>query len=182
MRHFFLLSAVILFWFWSSEAQEKLKSTGKIPILAWYSIPASETSVARYQEMRDAGITYSLSFFNNADDAEKALDAAAKSNIKIVLSCPELNKEPEKTVKRFMNHPALAGYHLRDEPAIQLFPELSDWAKRIQSLIKSIFATSTCSPISLIRRSLAQKTTKSTFRNTFGRFRFSSCHLTTIRP
>ncbi len=134
MRRFFLLSAIVLLCFLGSEAQEKLKSTGKIPILAWYSIPASETSVARYQEMRDAGITYSLSFFNNADDAEKALDAAAKSDVKIVLSCPELNKEPEKTVKRFMNHPALAGYHLKDEPAIQLFPELSDWAKKIKSV------------------------------------------------
>jgi len=134
MKLFFLLSAIILLCFSNSGAQEKLKSTGKIPILAWYSIPAGETSVARYQEMRDAGITHSLSFFDNADDAEKALDVAARSDVKIVLSCPELNKEPEKTVKRFMNHPALAGYHLRDEPAIQLFPELSDWAKKIQGM------------------------------------------------
>lgn len=139
MKQFFLLSAILLFSFWSSKAQEKLKTTGKIPILAWYSIPASETSVARYQEMRDAGITYSLSFFSNADEAEKALDAAAKSDVKIVLSCPELNKEPEKTVRQFMNHPALAGYHLKDEPAIQLFPELSDWAKKIQSVDQKHF-------------------------------------------
>ncbi len=134
MNRFFLLSVIVLLCFSNSKAQEKLKSTGEIPILAWYSIPANETSVARYQEMRDAGITYSLSFFNNADDAEKALDVAAKSDVKIVLSCPELSKKPEKTVKRFMNHTALAGYHLRDEPSIQLFPELSDWARKIQSV------------------------------------------------
>jgi hypothetical protein len=139
MRRFFLLSAIILLCFSVSQGQEKLKSTGKIPILAWYSIPTSETSVARYQEMRDAGITHSLSFFNNADDAEKALDAAAKSDVKIVLSCPELDKEPEKTVKRFMNHPALAGYHLKDEPAIQLFPELSEWAQKIRSVDQKHF-------------------------------------------
>lgn len=139
MRRFFLLSAIILLCFSVSQGQEKLKSTGKIPILAWYSIPTSETSVARYQEMRDAGITHSLSFFNNADDAEKVLDAAAKSDVKIVLSCPELDKEPEKTVKRFMNHPALAGYHLKDEPAIQLFPELSEWAQKIRSVDQKHF-------------------------------------------
>lgn len=116
------------------NAQTRLESTGQIPILAWYSIPAKETTVARYKEMRDAGITYSFSSFSNADDAAKALDVAEKADVKIVLSCPELEKDPEKTVKRFMNHPALAGYHLRDEPAIQLFPELGNWARKIQSV------------------------------------------------
>lgn len=132
MKRFFLLSVLVLLCLSNSVAQQKLKSTVKIPILAWYSIPASETTAARYQEMHDAGIGYSLSFFNNAGEAEKALDAAAKAEVKIVLSCPELDKDPEKTVKRFMNHPALAGYHLKDEPAIQLFSELGEWGRKIQ--------------------------------------------------
>ncbi len=59
-------------------SQERLQNRGEIPILAWYSIPASATSVPRYQEMKDAGITHSLSFYNNADELQKALDAAAK--------------------------------------------------------------------------------------------------------
>ncbi|MCX6225150.1 MAG: hypothetical protein NTV01_10460, partial [Bacteroidia bacterium] len=48
--------------------------------------------------------------------------------------CPELKSEPEKTVRRFMNHPAVVGYHLMDEPNIGLYPELGNWAKRIQSI------------------------------------------------
>ena len=114
--------------------QEKLKSEGQFPILAWYSIPAGETTVERYKEMKEAGINHSLSFFSNADQMQKALDVAEKAGVKMLVACPELKKEPEKTVKRFINHPALAGYHLIDEPKITLFPELSEWAKKIQSV------------------------------------------------
>jgi hypothetical protein len=134
MHKYYLLLLFLFFSFGNANSQERLKSNGEIPILAWYSIPASETTVERYQEMKDAGITHSLSFFSNIDDLQKALDVAAKVGMKMLVTCPELKKEPEKTVKRFMNHPAVAGYHLIDEPNIRLFPELSAWAKRIQSV------------------------------------------------
>jgi hypothetical protein len=116
------------------NAQEKLNSASQVPILAWYSIPASATSVSRYQEMKDAGITHSLSFYNNADELQKALDAAGKAGIKIIASCPELKSDPVKTVQRFMNHPALAGYHLGDEPNIKKIPEWGAWGKEIQKI------------------------------------------------
>jgi len=117
----------------TQNIQPKPETEGEIPILAWFSIPASATSVERYREMRDAGITYSLTFFPNADEVKKALDAAEQAGVRLLVSCPELKNEPEKTVKQLMNYPAVAGYHLKDEPAIQLYPELSDWAKKIQS-------------------------------------------------
>ena len=120
-------------------AQEKLSTKEQIPILAWYSIPANETSIARYQEMKDVGITYQLHSYSNIDEMQKVLDVAAKLGIKIVVSCPELKTDPEGTVKRFMNHPALAGYYLMDEPSIGMFPMLSDWAKKIQSVDKKHF-------------------------------------------
>lgn len=129
--------SILLFLFIFSgiaNSQEKLKTDGQIPILAWFSIPASETSVARYQELKEAGITHSLSFFSNIEDVQKALDTADKAGVKIVVYCPELKTDPEKTVRRFMNHPAVAGYHLIDEPNISLFPELATWAKKIQSV------------------------------------------------
>lgn len=134
MHKYYLLLLFLFFSFGNANSQERLKFNGEIPILAWYSIPASETTVERYQEMKDAGITHSLSFFSNIDDLQKALDVAAKVGMKMLVTCPELKKEPEKTVKRFMNHPAVAGYHLIDEPNIRLFPELSAWAKKIQSV------------------------------------------------
>jgi len=134
MKKYFSLLLVLSLSFGYANAQERLESIGQIPILAWYSIPASATSVERYQEMKDAGITYSLSFFSNLDEVQKALDVAAKVGVKLVVSCPELKTDPEKTVKRFMDHSALAGYHLMDEPNMRLYPELGNWAKKIQAV------------------------------------------------
>lgn len=145
-KYFILFSFLLTFLFHNATAQSNrhnatqtqkvqltLPGDGEFPILAWNSIPASETSADRYREMRDAGITYSLSFFSNLNEVKLALDAAEQAGVKLLVSCPELKNEPEKTVKQLMNHPAIAGYHLKDEPAVQLFPELSAWAKKIQA-------------------------------------------------
>ena len=129
----FVLSAAFAF------SQERLSSAEQIPILAWYSIPPNETTIARYQEMKDAGITYQFSSFPNIAEMQKALDVAAKIGIKMVVSCPELNSDPEKTVRQFMNHPAVAGYHLMDEPGMSLYPELGNWGRRIKSVDKNHF-------------------------------------------
>jgi hypothetical protein len=134
LKKYGLLFLFLLILFGNANSQERLKSESEIPILAWYSIPANETTVERYREMKDAGINHSLSFFSNIDEMQKALDVAERVGVKMLVACPELKKETEKTVTRFMNHAAIAGYHLIDEPNIGLFPELGDWAKKIQSI------------------------------------------------
>lgn len=111
----------------------KIESTGELPILAWHSIPADSTTLERFLEMKDIGINTHFSGYPDADAMERALDLAEQAGIKIIISCPELSEEPEKTVIRFMNHPALAGYFLRDEPNTSAFPELAAWAKRIRA-------------------------------------------------
>nr|WP_197718662.1 hypothetical protein [Pedobacter schmidteae] len=126
---------------------EKLPSKGTIPRLAWYSVPPSETSLLRYEELKEAGITINFSFFKTIAEAEKSLNMAQKVGIKIVLSCDELKTEPEKTVRRFMNHPALAGYFLRDEPSRSEFADLAKWAKRIQSVDEKHFCYVNALPI-----------------------------------
>ncbi len=119
--------------------QQRLPSKGEIPILAWYSIPANETTVERYQEMKEAGITYQFNGFPNADAMQKALDVAEKVGIKMVVSCPELKTDPEKTVRRFMNHPAVVGYHLQDEPSMPQLKGLGEWGRQIRSIDKKHF-------------------------------------------
>jgi hypothetical protein len=115
-----------------ANCQEKLKPGATIPILAWYSIPPEETTVARYLELKAAGININLSFFNDAEAMSLALDTAAKAGIQMIVYCPELKTSAEATVKRFMNHPAVSGYMLRDEPNRSDFPELGEWAGNIR--------------------------------------------------
>lgn len=117
-----------------ASAQEKLESKGHIPILGWYSIPPEEATSARYLEMKEAGFDISFSFLGSPQDVQKSLDAAHQAGMKIVISCPELKTETEKIVKQFMNHPALAGYFLRDEPAVDAFTDLGNWARRVNAV------------------------------------------------
>lgn len=118
----------------TASAQEKLESKAHIPILGWYSIPPEEATPARYLEMKDAGFDISFSFLGSPQDVQKSLDAAHQAGMKIVISCPELKTETEKIVKRFMDHPALAGYFLRDEPAVDAFTDLGNWVKRVNAV------------------------------------------------
>ncbi|MCE1197546.1 MAG: beta-galactosidase [Marinilabiliales bacterium] len=122
-----------------TEAKEKGKTHERMPVLAWYSIPPNETTFERYQEMREMGITHSLTFFPSLESLKKALDVAQQAGIKLIVNCHELRTDPEKVAGALKNHPAIAGYHLMDEPGISLYPELGDWARRIRSVDSTHF-------------------------------------------
>ena len=115
-------------------AVAKLQAEGEMPILAWYGIPSDSTTPERFLELKETGITHHFSEgYRDADAMQRALDVAQQVGIKLIVSCPELKKDPEATVRRFMNHPAVAGYFLRDEPSCADFAELGEWAARIRA-------------------------------------------------
>lgn len=117
-------------------SQEKLRPDGELPILAWVGVPEEETTIERFRELKASGININFSSYSNVEAVEKALDIARQTGVKLMPYCPELQSEPEKTVKRLMKHPALFGYHLRDEPNATDFPELATWMKKIQAVDK----------------------------------------------
>ncbi len=114
-----------------------LPASAPIPVHAWWSIPAAHTSAERYAELAEAGFTSSMTPFPNAEAVQQGLDAAQTAGVKIFITCPELESDPEGTVKRFMSHPALGGYHITDEPNAKRFPELAEWVKKIQAVDSS---------------------------------------------
>ena len=116
-----------------TQSSQKL-APQPLPILAWYGIPANASTVDRFEELREAGFTMNHTFYSTNDEVAQALDAAQKAGVKLIISSEELHSNPEGTVKRFMNHPALAGYFLRDEPLCSDFEELGTWARRIQAV------------------------------------------------
>lgn len=110
------------------------KSSGEIPILAWHGIPANETFISRYEELKESGISYNFTSFNDIKSMEMALEIAQQTGMKMLVSCPELKTDTKKTVQKFMNNPAVAGYFLRDEPTLKDFDELGDWVKQIRAV------------------------------------------------
>ena len=156
---FTLLFFIFIFSF-QSKGQKSFESGDRIPILAWYSIPPEQTSLERYLELKESGITYNLSFFNDAASMSEALETAWKAGIKMIVYCPELKTDPEKTVRRFMNHPAVAGYMLQDEPNQALFHELGEWAKKIQKTDENHFCYLNLFPNYATQEQLGTKTYK----------------------
>lgn len=132
IKRLFLLALALLPIF--IQAQDRITNKTQIPILGWFSIPANYTSVDRYQEMKNAGFNISFSHLKTIAENELALNAAQKAGMKIVITCNELKTETEKTVSKFMNHPALAGYFLIDEPNAKVFDELGALAKKINTI------------------------------------------------
>src|SRR4029434_816957 len=123
-----LLAAIIL-----PIHEARAEATG-FPILAWSGPPVAETNADRYRELAEAGFTHNFSGFSNVDGMQKALDVAQAAGIKQFISIPELLRDPEKVAERFKDHPALAGYYLRDEPSVADFPALAKWTRRIQAV------------------------------------------------
>ena len=134
MKALLFILLIMFYCIGSVNAQKKIKSTGHIPVLGWHSIPATEATVERYLEMRNAGYTHSFPPGSSALEVEAELDISQKVGMKLIISCPELQSDIENTVRKFMNHPALAGYHLKDEPTRTDFPALADWAKKINTI------------------------------------------------
>jgi hypothetical protein len=110
------------------------KTPAIIPLIAWVGLPQTFTTLKKYQELKDAGITYSYCPFSDSNAMEAALNMAQKVGIKLFVACPELTAKPEETVKRFMNHPAIAGYFLSDELGTSAFQGVSSLIKRIEVL------------------------------------------------
>ena len=136
----FLLLFLALGCFKYAKSQENVGSKGQIPILAWeWKASSEELTTARFQEMKAAGITYDFTYFADEQAMAKGLRIAQKTGIKMIVFCPELKTNPQKTVEKIMNSSALAGYFLDDEPNKAAFPNLSEWVKEIHDIDSNHF-------------------------------------------
>jgi hypothetical protein len=106
----------------------------KIPILAWGGPPADQTTPERFRELADAGFTHNYSGYSSVATMLAALDIAGATGLRAFASLPQLQNDPEGTARQLKDHPALAGYYLRDEPGAADFPALAEWEKRIRSV------------------------------------------------
>ncbi len=135
----------------SSEDSSETTLKKEIPILAWHSIPFGEhINLERYKELKEAGFTMSFSFTYGLNEAIKVLDLCEKVGLKSILMCSALSTEPEATVAKVKDHPALAGYFLRDEPQEADFDELATWAKRIIAADSTHFSYLNLLPITAV--------------------------------
>ncbi|MDO5571135.1 MAG: hypothetical protein Q4F97_06675 [Bacteroidales bacterium] len=133
MKRLILFLLIIPVFFFACNNHTKTPVKEEIPILSWYSIPAEDATLERYQELKDAGFTINFSHIYNIEDAKKSLDFAQQVGIKVMFMCNELRTNTDSVVNLVKNHPALAGYFLCDEPVCSGFPDLREWADKIKA-------------------------------------------------
>jgi hypothetical protein len=90
--------------------------------------------MTRYRELAEAGFTHSFSTFPDSQSMAQALDIARAAGVKLFIAVPELGTDPAAVARRFQGHPALAGYHIRDEPSAADFRALAEQVRKIQAV------------------------------------------------
>lgn len=120
----------------------------KMPILSWHSVELISCTLENFMELKACGYTHSLSTIwsnedpvtrYNAELLAKALDQAQEAGVKVLAGCHELTTDTENTVRRFKDHPAVVGWHLRDEPVMAEYPGLAELANKIKAIDKDNF-------------------------------------------
>ena len=111
----------------------------QIPVLAWCGVDPKYSTVDHFRILKEAGFTHNLTLhYPSVESLEKAMDAAQEAGIKMVVECPEGAPKPEGItagfVKRFWDHPALAGWYIGDEPGRSKFPLYSQSIEALQEI------------------------------------------------
>lgn len=103
---------------------------GQFPIIAWTDAETDDFET-RFRSMKDCGINVYLGWYSSLDKVMLALDGAEKAGIKLITKSDELFSDTENTVKAMMDHPALFGYHIKDEPEVDDIPTIAAQVKAI---------------------------------------------------
>ena len=117
-----------------SSSAKRIPQKGEMPILAWYSIPDSACTTARYQELRDAGFTATFPHLKTMAEVDRALVQCKKTGLKLLATCSEIMDQPETAINHLKSHPNLLAYFLRDEPSCSQFAEFGAMVRKIQAL------------------------------------------------
>jgi hypothetical protein len=106
----------------------------------WVGPPMIQATLKRYQEIADCGFNVALTPFcwtggPNEMENRRVLDLCQAVGMKAIIQDsriltrksddPEFGRNLDAIVATYSKHPALAGYLLRDEPSVDLFPELA---------------------------------------------------------
>jgi len=123
-----------------SNPQNEAGLLNEFIIMAYSGPPLEEVTLERYQEIADAGIKFLVpgnGTFNEEQNL-RAMDLAEKSGFKIVpidmrvlpfALKPDIDVDTaviRQVVESYKEHPAFAGYVVRDEPNANLFPALAN--------------------------------------------------------
>lgn len=109
------------------------KKTATIPIITWAGV-SPQMSAEVFPLLKECGMDGHLGLYGDAETALRALDVAQQSGLWIIPGFPEIKDSTEVAVRLLQDHPALYGWHLKDEPETWDFAWLKALAAKVDSL------------------------------------------------
>ena len=97
-----LMTSIVFVSCQGSPAREE-----KLPIMSWYSIPAEDATLERYQELADCGFNINFSHLGSLEDLRTSLDLAQQVGVKVMATCRELETSPDSVVALVKDRQAL---------------------------------------------------------------------------
>ena len=138
---------------WLADEETMRKATEHVPLIepmlgAWVTplphlMTTQEEADARYAEVRESGINMVYSFggeVHNPEHRDRMLHAAEKNGVRVMIELDRITdvggiEANLELVKATMNHPAVIGYNMYDEPNAALFPVLGEQLRRIREIV-----------------------------------------------
>lgn len=113
-----------------------IPATDRFPAVAWHGVRHDFATPERFLEAQQMGITLNYSRLVNLETALKALDAAATTDVKLIVECEELYNDDKRAdaVRTLMTHEALGGYFMEDEPAPDRFEDIGRRIREIEAI------------------------------------------------
>ena len=106
----------------------------RIEVMASHTIRAEYNNLENYNNIKECGFTLARENYPSRDIAIEHLKTAAKTNVKLIIGCPEILKDMENTVRLFNSFDSFGGYYICDEPGADRFDDLSKIVKRLKTL------------------------------------------------
>ena len=131
------LGFIVFFVIWLSSNgvfSDSLCAQNSIEILASHTIKDHFNTLENYKNIDECGFTLARENYPSRDIAIQHLKIASKTKVKLIIGCPEILSDMEKTVRLFNGYPSFGGYYLSDEPGAEMFSDLSEKVKRLRSL------------------------------------------------
>lgn len=106
-----------------------------LPILGWHGIPSERVTEELYLSVKDAGFTHITQWVHTPDDARKKLALAEKVGIKLSIHAgARLFSNPEGFANAAKDSPALAFYHVKDEPHVKDAQKIAECIRRVTAV------------------------------------------------
>jgi len=95
-----------------------MPAKAEIPIVAYYGIPLSESTPARFLELKEAGFDMCIEYYGKlpAKSIADILNVASKCGIRLIVNSDLLETKPKEFISVLKGHKGLYAYCLKDEP------------------------------------------------------------------